>query len=1142
MDDSRYRALNEKHFTLGIRKSEMKMKLSAILAVCTGILCAQEYLVPELQQAPPLNGKNSSAWNNASVLYGFYQRVPKTLEPRQGRTLFGYRGSSFYLRVETELPPDGTKLLASVRKHDGRIINDDGVEVWAAPLGSRKYYQYSINPFGTVQDIRHDRGGAVPEESWTAGWKKSVFFDSVSKVWVFETAIPLKDMGIAGDPAGKKISLLVSRNWKRPWEQTPFIRNEAPFSNLSRYAVFTLSPEAPTIRIDSLGELEKQMFDLKGTIRNNAKKLRTFRLSLHFSHGDMPETQESKDLTLKPGEELPFVFHDDAGRIHLRTSHQADFTVESDGKVIYRAEYAYKLPMGSENRWKIVKGISSGFQFAIYPGRKKAGIRFDAGKDASRAAVEFRRDGKIVFLKELTPLHQENQFFFDIPELAAGKYTVTLALWNNEKKLSSSSREFVRQVFPWENNTLGISDEVYPPFRKISVSGNRLETVLCKYAFDGTGLFSEVNPEGIPLLKDKLSFHFTADGKPGLFTKAEGKFHKKSGSECVFLGTAETDAGFCVKTSARTEYDGCTRFEMTLVPKPGKTPVLNEFHMDIPLDSSQIRLFHIIKSSSIRTNPAIRVPAGEGVVWKSTDVSNGDFYGNMHIYLWLGEMARGLAWFADNDRNFSVDDKQPVQELIRRNGTLTLRVHFVNLPFRLESPRTIVFGMQASPVKPMPADWRNPNLIIPPHGGSNAYWGIRPAYSGKYPDGYDWQYVDEMVRARETGKINTAYLDDFLKRHYGNLPESERKGYRVHAYGGHGGMMAQRGDQPTMLYLEEHAQDQTTPEWNTFQDEWGLVQFTPRKWLEISDLNTPGLRSAAGIGITPVKSYQDFVMWQCREWLRRGIGLYCDNTFPRSSTDLVNSSAYVRPDGSVQPSSDIWDMREYHKRMWVLTRQMQKSVKWPLLISLHITNGMILPIACWTDVELDLEWGWANGYKPFPPELLEIETTARQIGAYPQAHFPIAGCGLVHENPTYLSGKVNQDMVRTDWAMRMIYGVLRYNMRGENFTPFNKIVNDFGLGTPSCKVYDYWQRDYPVKIMPDEVKSILLRRENRAILIIASWADKPIDVKISFGKSMKIKSASGKFPEKTFSVSENAFQCELQKYGMQLFLLELERP
>lgn len=1124
----------------------MKTNLLIASLLCAGSLAsfgaAPVFQTPKMRTAPPLDGKESPAWKDASAVYGFYERVSGNLEPRKGRTLFGYDNNHFYLRVETELPPEGTRLLTSIRKHDGKVYTDDSIEIWLAPENSPHYYQYMVNSFGTVSDMRFDRTGGVPDATWNADWKKVSRLDEARRLWVMEIAIPLKSLGFTGSPDGKSISLLVSRNWQRPWKQTPFIRNEAPFNDLSRYGKFILNPEAPSIQVEDIGAVEKQLFDLKGFIRNNSKTEKTYALQLHFAHGDMPETKDSATLTAAPGETKNFLFHDDGNHIHLRTSHLANFTVSTDGKTVYAADYPFALPIDTAAIWKIPGRISTQFQFSIYPGLKKAGIRFDAEKSADRAEVKILLDGKTVCSQKFAPLKEENKFIFDLPALKDGKYVIRLSTFAGQKKLRSESRDFVRREFPWENNRLGITEKVYAPFKPLTFRGSSLKTVLNEYTFDDTGLYAEIKPRGESLLKGKTALRFQANGKEGRITGSDGGFTKKSGYSAVFSGKARTDGGFTVSTRSLTEYDGCTRFEMTLAPEKGKTPVIDSMYLDIPLDSEQIRLFHIIKAGTIRSNPAIRVPAGNGIVWKSTDTAvSGDFYGNLHMYLWLGELDRGISWFAENDRNFSLDDKKAAQELIRKDGVLTLRVYFVNSPLKLTAPRTLVWGMQASPVKPMPADWRNPRLVIPPHGGSNAYWGIRPSYAGKYPVGYDWEYVDEMVKARETGRINEKYIESFLKKHYSDMPEDLQKNYRGHAYGGHSGMMAQRGAQPTMLYMEEHCQDQTTPEWETFQDEWGLVPFTPRKWLKEKELTNSALRSAAGIHIMPVKSYQDFVMWQCREWLRRGIGLYADNSFPHNSTDIVNSAAYVRPDGAVQPAANIWDMREYHKRMWQLTREMQESVKWPLLVCLHITNAVILPVVCWTDVQLDLEWGWASGYKPFPPELLEIETTGRQLGVYPQAHFPLVGCGLVHENPTYLTGKINEDMVRTDWAMRMIYGVLRYDIRGENFTPMNKIVYDFGFGTDRCKVNEYWQRDYPLEVTPAEtVKSVLLRNGSKAILILASWNDKPVTVGISGGKNLNILSAQGIYPAETCRVSGNSFNVKLEKYGMQLINMEVK--
>ncbi len=1119
-----------------------KLITSLLCAGSLACLCAAApvFEVPRMP-APAMNETESAAWEDASSMYGFYVRATKRLENRRGRTLYGYDSNHLYLRVETAVPPGG-KPLSSVRKHDGRVYLDDNVEIWLAPETGDYYYQYLVNYFGTVADFRFKRADGVSDNSWTAGWKKVSRLDEKRNLWIFEVAIPLKDLGISGNPDGKSFSMLISRTWTRPFDQTPFIRNEAPYNNFSRYAKFVLNPAAPSIQIEDVGTLHDQLFDLKGTIRNNSKVKQEYTLDLHFEHGDMPETRDTKKLAVEPGKTGTFRFQDDGGRIHLRTTHQANFTIAADGKTIYAAEYPFALPIDAENIWKLPGKTNTSFQFSIYPGLKKGAVQFEAEKNADRAEMTISLNGKNVVSREWKALKKENLFRFELPDLKSGKYQIRLTTFAGTKQLHSMSREFVRTVFPWENNQLGITDKVYAPFKPLTFNGDTLKTVLNEYTFEPSGLYADVKPRGESLFKGKSSLHFKADGKDGRIVKKDGHFTRKSGYSADFAGTVRTDSGLSIETKSLTEYDGCTRFEMTLAPEPGKTPRLDSLYLDIPLDSAQIRLFHVIKAGNIRSNPAIKVPAGEGVVWKSTDTAvSGEFYGNMHVYLWLGEMDRGLSWFAENDRNFSLDDKKPAQELIRKDGVLTLRIHFVNKPFTLNQPRTLVFGMQASPVKPMPQDWRNPKLVIPPHGGSNAYWGIRPSYAGKYPVGYDWEYVDEMVKARESGKINPKYIDSFLKKHYSDMPEDLQKNYRAHAYNGHLSMMAQRGKNPTMMYLEEHCQDQTTPEWETFQDEWGLTNFTSRKWLKEKDLINASLRSAAGLHIMPVKSYQDFVMWQCREWLKRGIGLYCDNAFPHNSTDPLNSNAYVREDGSVQPAANIWDMREYHKRMWQLTREMQEKVKWPLLVNLHITNAVFLPVVCWTDVQLDLEWGWASGYKPFPPELLEIETTGRQLGVYPQAHFPIVGCGLVHENPTYLNGKIDEDMVRTDWAMRMIYSVLRYDIRGENFTPMNKIVNDFGYGTDACNVFEYWQRDYPLSVEPAEtVKSVLLRSGDRAILILASWNEQPVTVRISAKKPLKILSAQGKYPAETYHPADGAFEVKLAKYGMQLITMEVK--
>lgn len=262
-------------------------------------------------------------------------------------------------------------------------------------------------------------------------------------------------------------------------------------------------------------------------------------------------------------------------------------------------------------------------------------------------------------------------------------------------------------------------------------------------------------------------------------------------------------------------------------------------------------------------------------------------------------------------------------------------------------------------------------------------------------------------------------------------------------------------------------------------------------------------------------------MWEELEWLKRGVGIYCDNVFLRPTTNLeMSKGAYVRPDGNIQPGTGLWDMREYHKRMWVLSRQMRQISPHPLYLSYHMTNGNLLPIMTWTDINLDLEWAWDGGNQPFPPDLLRAETIGRQTGCYPHA---------LHQCTSkkwFMEGKkknkrggwtYNPAAIRHDWGIQMVHEILRTMWGVHKVYPLEKIVRDFGYGDPSCNVYNYWQDDYPVDINNDKVKSIAFENNGKVMVVLTSWVSKPCEVQVNlkdalvkYGKLKAVDSETGK--------------------------------
>ncbi|HOL67461.1 MAG TPA: DUF6067 family protein, partial [bacterium] len=693
--------------------------------------------------------------------------------------------------------------------------------------------------------------------------------------------------------------------------------------------------------------------------------------------------------------------------------------------------------------------------------------------------------GKEIKTVKLTMPGGKGEALLDLPDLPDGTYKVVASLENLAEK-TSFQREFVRLHFPWEGNTLGLCDKVYPPFQPVKHSGKTVEVVLRRYTLNAFGLWENVISAGKEILQGPMEIKGeTSQGPLKWKTGTVNLTSRPTAAQC--LARAESEA-LVIETRSLIEVDGCMRVEMALLP--GRKPQeIRWLAVSIPLKDELVSLWHVMQSGSIRHNPTGAVPSGQGVVWESSQTGNGPMLGTFLPYIWLGGPERGLAWFANNDRGWVTDDNRSVQVLTRKGRTLTLDIYLINRPVTLSATRKIVFGLQASPTKPMPKNWRLAE-DIPMHGGSNGYWGIIPHFAGKYPADRDYTFADELLIARKTGRVNQKFLKEWvenkIKRIIADNPEQVEDRTR-HVYSGMNSI-SHRGKKPQLIYFEEHAQDITSPEWEVFQDEWGLKQYTERAWSR----QQPG----TGAAINGCRSYQDFALWHAFQWMSRGLGMYCDNTYPRNWENVHLSDAYVREDGQVQPSACIWELREYHRRMWCLQQDCQVLTEFPLLKSVHMTNGNILPVVTWADISLDNEWAWKNGEEPFPPEVLLAEMIGRQAGNYPHALYPIIG---TKNKP--VGQKAPEGVERAEWGFRFTHEILR----AEN--SLEKLVREFGYGQPGCLVINYWEKpertDVPeVSVNNQAVKWLALwRPRDRALLVtLINWNKNPEKVKVSPGK------------------------------------------
>ena len=296
-------------------------------------------------------------------------------------------------------------------------------------------------------------------------------------------------------------------------------------------------------------------------------------------------------------------------------------------------------------------------------------------------------------------------------------------------------------------------------------------------------------------------------------------------------------------------------------------------------------------------------------VWDGTQAARNSIIGNYVPYIWLGAEERGLCVFGENDRGWVTDPKTPCQELVRRGDVLELRLNLVAQRTTFAQPRRIVIGFQATPTKPLPANWRlwaeSYATKLPPGGkritfnGSCWTWGALTPCLDVYPRDADLTLWDEFAKTKRTGVVNQEYFERWLAG-YPNKTEDERKLNRNNINYGFHILKSQPTD--VLVYTNARGVRFDTPEGQTFLDEWHRDPFTTRTWAK---------GDGVAYDLNPGESFRDYAVWYYQRMLATFADhIYWDDIFLQSCFDVIGSEAYELPDGNIQPAAGLFDMRE----------------------------------------------------------------------------------------------------------------------------------------------------------------------------------------------------------------------------------------
>ena len=177
------------------------------------------WAVPEMEavrtEVPPVvDGVLEPVWGKAGVADDF--RLLGTGRPASQRTwaYLLYDDDSLYVAFRCSEDRMG-EARARVVEHDGRVWEDDCVEVFLAPFPeSSKYFHFLVNLLGTK---REEVG---KDDRWDVPWRAAVRRGEDG--WTVEMAIPLHELGLTSEVAG---------TWR-----ANFCREEYPHGELSAWA------------------------------------------------------------------------------------------------------------------------------------------------------------------------------------------------------------------------------------------------------------------------------------------------------------------------------------------------------------------------------------------------------------------------------------------------------------------------------------------------------------------------------------------------------------------------------------------------------------------------------------------------------------------------------------------------------------------------------------------------------------------------------------------------------------------------------------------------------------------------------------------------------------------------------------------
>lgn len=876
-----------------------------------------EFTATRFERAPVIDGVDSPGeWDRALTTEGMLAPFEHELHESVTIMSLGFDDERLYFIMRCRRGNSEWHLPKYARENDDYNYGEPSVEIWVTPPAHiPETYQSIINTYPAVMDIKMIPSRGYTSMGWKANWNVAV--KETEEAYIIEASAPIKDFGAKriGDGDIWRFLLCRTCHGAKPRSQASWSVTQG-FAEIAGHIPVRMAYDDAVLQLVGTHTLFTGRYSLQIGAVAPRKTDTELDIEVRFHAAKAPgaadDKVERKRVRLAAGQKKIIPFEGDISA--MKRGNLTVTATKPDGKAIFRQSFSFPV-----SGWKPQKPVRppdvklEELSISAHYGPEtntllvKADIFDLPGRErAAWGEVEVREPptGKTLAAARLRPFRHWYASIeiplqgVDIPVRDfrsktfpnPKKVEVFVSVKDSAgRQLASASRgvELLRYSAEWMGNSVGITDKVIPPWTPVRVEAGNVRVWNRELVLDGLGLARSVRNGPTEQLAGPMRLVAVQDGREIELRSPPPRLRRAVEAEADLEGSCRA-AGLSFSARTRVEFDGLVKIDMDVAP-PGRQPVkLDRLYLEIALPESEAT--HFCTTAGGWT--AVHDDTPER--WTSRETSSGMLIGDFVPYIWLTNSERAFLWFADHDRgwNHDPDGALPTQELTRQAGKVVLRVNFFEIPTEVNEKKTISWGWQAFPSRPLPKGWRATFCAQGdpvPHTTNTYFWCdadwavLWPYYSSPYP----WS----------------------MEKSKAILVEAKKRGPKHRPCPG------------SIAHSIGRYRDYDGNEFPALAVDWGA---------------TPGVIGNADV--TASKGPNDFRIWHYRRWVREaGLpGLYVDENYLGLEENYLTGNAYWRADGRLQRAYNYLGLREYFKRLKVMFHE--EGVPSPNLWQ-HVTGG-----------------------------------------------------------------------------------------------------------------------------------------------------------------------------------------------------------